>query len=86
MASSCPHLNGGVCFLSAERQELDAQVSLPRLLDLCCVPYAGCFDLWLMFEHRRRHPAECQLRDAMTELTYIKSQGRSGAIVCLYRS
>ena len=41
---------------------------------------------WLIFEHRRRHLAEIQSRNAMTELTFMNRQSLSGAIVRLSRS
>jgi C4-dicarboxylate-specific signal transduction histidine kinase len=35
---------------------------------------------WLMFEHRRRHLAEVQSRNAMTELTYMNRRAAAGQL------
>ena len=35
---------------------------------------------WLIFEHRRRHLAEIQSRNAMTELTYINRMAAAGQL------
>jgi signal transduction histidine kinase len=35
---------------------------------------------WLMFEHRRRHLAEVQSRNAMTELTYMNRKATAGEL------
>ncbi len=39
---------------------------------------------FLIYEHRRRHLAEVQSRNAIAELTYMKSKGLGGRIVGVY--
>jgi signal transduction histidine kinase len=56
------------------------QYRVPILAILAALLAQSALISWLMFEHRRRHLAEVQSRNAMTELTYMNRKATAGEL------
>jgi signal transduction histidine kinase len=53
---------------------------MPILAIVATVLVQAALICWLIFEHRRRHLAEVQSRNAMTELTYMNRRAAAGQL------
>lgn len=56
------------------------QYRLPILVIFAALLTQAALIFWLMFEHRRRHLAEVQSRNAMSELTYMNRRATAGQL------
>ena len=56
------------------------QYRVPILAILAALLAQSALISWLIFEHRRRHLAEVQSRNAMTELTYMNRKATAGEL------